>query len=473
MIPPQIASETPLDVHGPGPGLEPIALAIGRQGLKLADVSGKVSTVAIQAEADRDAFDLLHEHLRTVQEASGKIQADIATAREVSVRVSDDLATSRETSRTAITEIETLINDVRSLEARMQEVQDALGGISEITGVIHSIARQTNLLALNATIEAARAGEAGRGFAVVAAEVKTLATDTAKATAQVEDTVADVKRRFDELSTGSHDTMRRAEAVGRSTESFSTVLDMVGEAISSLNDSTKSIETRSSEVGQVCDHFEHEFSSMTEHLSASSTALSTVAGDLVDIADENDRLILEVSTEGLDTVDARMAQLAIATAKEISERFETALKDGEISRDALFDREYQPIAGSNPKQHMARFTSFTDAVLPQIQETLLEAHSEMAFCAAIDSNGYLPTHNKKFSKPQGDDPTWNAANCRDRRIFNDRTGLRSGSHTEDVLLQTYRRDMGGGTFVVMKDMSAPIIVNGRHWGGFRIGYKPE
>jgi methyl-accepting chemotaxis protein len=89
----------------------------------------------------------------------------------------------------------------------------------------------------------------------------------------------------------------------------------------------------------------------------------------------------------------------------------------------------------------------------------------------VDRNGYLPTHNRKYSQPQGADPVWNNANCRNRRIFNDRTGLRAGRNTEPFLLQTYRRDMGGGQFVMMKDISAPIIVQGRHWGGLRIGYR--
>ena len=68
---------------------------------------------------------------------------------------------------------------------------------------------------------------------------------------------------------------------------------------------------------------------------------------------------------------------------------------------------------------------------------------------------------------------WNSANCRNRRLFNDRTGAAAGSSTRPFLLQTYRRDMGGGEFVLMKDVSAPITVNGRHWGGFRIGFKTE
>ena len=144
---------------------------------------------------------------------------------------------------------------------------------------------------------------------------------------------------------------------------------------------------------------------------------------------------------------------------------------GEISDNDLFDRDYRRIPGTDPQQVMARFTEYTDRVLPPIQEPLMDFDPRVVFCAAVDENGYLPTHNVKFSKPQGPDPVWNAANCRNRRLFNDRTGLGAGRNTREFLLQTYRRDMGGGVFVMMKDCSAPIYVNGRHWGGLRMGYR--
>ncbi|MBO6511310.1 MAG: chemotaxis protein, partial [Roseibium sp.] len=107
-----------------------------------------------------------------------------------------------------------------------------------------------------------------------------------------------------------------------------------------------------------------------------------------------------------------------------------------------------------------------------IQEDILEATQGMAFCASVDRNGYLPVHNLIFSKPQKpDDPAWNTANCRNKRIFDDRAGLSAGRNTRNFLIQSYPRDMGGGNIVWMKEMDAPIIVNGMHWGGFRTAYK--
>ena len=123
-------------------------------------------------------------------------------------------------------------------------------------------------------------------------------------------------------------------------------------------------------------------------------------------------------------------------------------------------------------QYLTRFTDFTDQVLPDLQEPAIRADERIAFCAAIDENGYLPTHNRKFSEPQRPGQTeWNTANCRNRRIFSDRVGLAAGRSTKPFLVQTYRRDMGGGQFVLMKDISAPITVNGRHWGGLRLAVR--
>ena len=82
--------------------------------------------------------------------------------------------------------------------------------------------------------------------------------------------------------------------------------------------------------------------------------------------------------------------------------------------------------------------------------------------------GYLPP---SYRKPQGSDPVWNSANCRNRRIFKDRAVEKVAANTKPFLLQTYRRDMGGGSFVLMKDLSAPIYIGGRHWGAFRMGYR--
>jgi len=106
-----------------------------------------------------------------------------------------------------------------------------------------------------------------------------------------------------------------------------------------------------------------------------------------------------------------------------------------------------------------------------VQERMLTISDKVVFCIAADRNGYIATHNRKYNQPQRGDLAWDSANSRYRRIFNDRTGLASARNERPFLLQTYRRDMGGGNFVVMKEAAAPITVNGRHWGGVRLAFR--
>ncbi len=161
--------------------------------------------------------------------------------------------------------------------------------------------------------------------------------------------------------------------------------------------------------------------------------------------------------------------IVVERSKMIASAFEGALAKGEISDADLFDVNYAPIADTNPKQYRNRALDFLEACLPPIQEPILGLDPAVVFSAAVDRNGYLPVHNKIYSAPQGPDPVWNNANSRNRRIFDDMTGLMAGRNVQEVLSQTYPRDLGGGKIALIKDISAPIFVRGKHWGGLRMG----
>ncbi len=168
--------------------------------------------------------------------------------------------------------------------------------------------------------------------------------------------------------------------------------------------------------------------------------------------------------------DAEIVALAKDTATLVGRLFEEAIDRKEITWEQLWDVDYRMIKDSEPPQYTTKFLALCDRILPALQEPLLETNSRITFTATVDRNGYLPTHNKKYSAPQRPgDKVWNTANSRNRRIFDDRTGLLAARNRQPILIQTYRRDMGGGEFVSMRDVSAPILVRGQHWGGFRIG----
>ncbi|MBO6891087.1 MAG: PilZ domain-containing protein [Roseibium sp.] len=188
--------------------------------------------------------------------------------------------------------------------------------------------------------------------------------------------------------------------------------------------------------------------------------------------DESFQASLERKLASIHANHAKEVERAQAGASRISAVLEDLIARNKLTVDDLFDTDYQPIEGTNPQQVSTRALNRLEEVLPAIQEEILEATQGMAFCASVDRNGYLPVHNLIFSKPQKpDDPAWNTANCRNKRIFDDRAGLSAGRNTRNFLIQSYPRDMGGGNIVWMKEVDAPIIVNGMHWGGFRTAYK--
>jgi len=169
--------------------------------------------------------------------------------------------------------------------------------------------------------------------------------------------------------------------------------------------------------------------------------------------------------------DAKIADLGKKLAGDLGKVLETGLRNNEITREDLFNPRYEAIADSDPKQFMTPYIPFTDRNFTPLQEAILEKDKHIVFAAGVDSNGYLPTHNKIYSQPQKPgEPAWNMGNCRNRRIFDDRAGLMAARNTKPHLLQTYFRDMGDSV-VFMKECDVPIMVNGEQWGNLRIGYR--
>ena len=122
---------------------------------------------------------------------------------------------------------------------------------------------------------------------------------------------------------------------------------------------------------------------------------------------------------------------------------------------------------------MTKHTLLAEKIFPPIFEPPLTKDSMFVFCLPSDRNGYIASHNKKYSHPQRPGETvWNTANCRNRRIFSDHTAILASRCTKPII-QTYTRDMGGGNFVVLKEIDLPIIVNGQRWGGVRTAIRLE
>jgi methyl-accepting chemotaxis protein len=439
--------------------------------LELADVAGDVESIAQHFQQQTDTVDQMREKAQELIDAFNRIDTAGGDTSRAAQEASAVMNESREQVTSAVSRIAALVDSVTNIEQSLGVLDSSLSSVTRITQDIEAVSKQTNLLALNATIEAARAGEAGKGFAVVAGEVKALANQTGKATGAIDEAVADLTSNVSGLMSSSHQTIGMAEEVNQGVGQINSAVDGIGQSIGTMEGQIAEIVGASSASREQCNAFISEMEKLVSSFKQTGENLTSAEKRVGSLLERGEGMIGQINRAGLQTSDTRFIREIQSRANEIARLFEAALDKGEITENQLFSETYDPIPGSNPQQCMTPFVELTDRLLPDVQEPMLTFDEKVAFCAAVDRNGFLPTHNKKFSKPQGDDPVWNNANCRNRRIFDDRTGLRAGQNTEPFFLQTYRRDMGGGNFVLMKDLSAPITVRGRHWGGLRLGYR--
>lgn len=152
---------------------------------------------------------------------------------------------------------ETTAQTTRDAVARAGEVDrlvDSLartaGEIGSVVKVIDDIAAKTNLLALNATIEAARAGEAGKGFAVVAQEVKTLAAQTARGTAEIADRIEAVKAATAEAVSGIRGILATVQRIDDVARGIAQAVDQQALATGEITEIVGRLASRTAEVAQ-------------------------------------------------------------------------------------------------------------------------------------------------------------------------------------------------------------------------------
>lgn len=448
-----------------------IARKIGDLAVSIAAVSGDVQDVSAVSVHQRDGFRTIRDRMARMADSGAHVIVSASSALETSSQAEERIIGTTKSLTRMVDDVTQLTEQVALINDHLAKVTETLGRVAKVSDHVAGIARHTNLLSLNAAVEAARAGAHGRGFAVVAGEVKNLSTQASSATADIGQTIealtAEVQRVMSyvtsatELATGIRE---QTDTVGGEVTSLPSRLHEVRvsqeQIVEEATHIEQSITTTQDEVGELTDMVERSTQSITQATSK-----------LLDITDSSEAITGMFARLGVETVDTPYVEAVKKMAGLVSNIFEEAVSKGQISIAALFDERYKPIQGSEPLQHMTQFAHFTDAVLPAIQEPMLQFSPKVVFCAAIDRNGYIPSHNLKFSQPQrAGEPAWNAANSRNRRIFDDRVGLEAGRSQRPFLLQAYRRDMGNGDFRMMKDVSAPITVNGRHWGGLRLAY---
>ncbi|MCB1964615.1 MAG: methyl-accepting chemotaxis protein, partial [Candidatus Accumulibacter sp.] len=307
-------------------------------------------------------------------------------------------------------------------------------------------------------------------------EVRKLAERTSQATGEISQMISaiqgETQSAIASIEAGSGQARNGAELAQQAAESLERINSGARATMEKVESIAAAVAQQSRTGQSIADHV-RRIKDMADANNAVA-AETLVAVDHVECLAENLREISNVFRLGAVgeqalATHAKMPAIVKQAALGIGQLFDKAVDSGKIKIDDLFDDRYQPIANTRPQKFRTRFDEFTDKNVSPLQESTLDQCKWAVYAICIDRNSYVPTHNRKFSQALTGDEKIDFVNNRSKRMFDDPVGKRCGAHEQPFLLQTYRRDTGE----VMHDISAPIYVKGRHWGGFRIGYKTE
>jgi methyl-accepting chemotaxis protein len=229
----------------------------------------KASAEALNAIASRTSG-----QTTSIASATEQAATNVRTVAAASEELSSSIHEITSKAQMSSTIAQQAVEQANLSDARIRDLEAAAGKVGEVVNLIQAIAQQTNLLALNATIEAARAGDAGKGFAVVATEVKTLASQTAKAT-------EDISAHINVIQSATSGTVEAIQSIRATIDEMNQIAQAITDNMEQQGAATADIARNVHEAAQGTDEVASHVHAMAEATQetghASNLALDTAS----------------------------------------------------------------------------------------------------------------------------------------------------------------------------------------------------
>ena len=449
-----------------------VARDCGLLSMECSDVAGYVKGVSERIGEHLKVLDQLEEVTTRLLADQARVSDSTDEARLLSEQARTKLEAGREAIDTTIEGFKGLTELVVQLGERMAGFAAAMNQVQTVSSTIETIARKTNMLALNATIEAARAGDAGRSFAVVAAEVKKLAHDTRAATSQIASTIGELTREAGAVTAEIKTGVERSRAAQSGFATINDTVREVSELVGMVDRQTEGIAHSTSMIQTSVDRVKAGLTDFSGDARDNGTELTTAQKRLAHLEQLSNSMLDTLANSGAEIDDTPFILTAQEACRRIKTAIERAIDEGEVSLDDVFDQDYKVVEGSNPVQYTVRFNEAADKNVRPILDRVKSSDPRIIGSAIGDMNGYLPTHISERSQPQGPDPVWNDAHCRNRRILIDDTTRAALASDKPATLATYRMELGD-KFIPVKNVFVPLWIKGRRWGNYELAYRDD